>query len=62
MDLIIGFIIWAKAQIETFADMFRRQVYAPTIAEGVAEECMRVVASHNRKVRTSLTGLIPAPA
>lgn len=48
--LLSGFIVWAKEQIETFADMFRRQVYAPTIPEGVSDECMRVVASHNRKV------------
>jgi hypothetical protein len=48
---LLGFIVWAKEQIETFADMFRRQVYAPTIPEGVSDECMRVVASHNRKVR-----------
>lgn len=47
---MIGFVTWAKEQIETFADMFRRQVYAPNIAEGVADECIRVTASHNRKV------------
>ncbi|ORY33088.1 hypothetical protein BCR39DRAFT_521150 [Naematelia encephala] len=45
-----GFVTWAKEQIEIFADLFRRQVYAPTIADGVAEECLRVVASHNRKL------------
>jgi len=37
--------------------MFRRQVYAPTIEEGVAEECIRVTASHNRKVRDVYTKL-----
>ncbi|EIW66056.1 hypothetical protein TREMEDRAFT_41093 [Tremella mesenterica DSM 1558] len=45
-----GFVTWAKAQIETFADMFRRQVYAPTIDGNVAEECLKVTASHNRKL------------
>lgn len=41
--------------------MFRRQVYAPTIPEGVAEECLRVVASHNRRVsRTSLPNRSPS--
>ncbi|OCF35643.1 exocyst complex component EXO84 [Kwoniella heveanensis BCC8398] len=45
-----GFVTWAKEQIETFADMFRRQVYAPNIEKGVADECIRVTASHNRKL------------
>ena len=31
----------------------RGQVYAPNIEEGVAEECMKVTAAHNRKVRLS---------
>ncbi len=56
-DHPLGFVTWAKDQIETFADMFRRQVYAPTIEEGVAEECIRVTASHNRKVRDVYTKL-----
>ena len=30
--------------------MFRRQVFASTIEPGVADECLKVVASHNRKV------------
>jgi hypothetical protein len=47
---ISGFIIWARQQIEDFAQMFRRQVYAPNVANQVAEECIRVTASHNRKV------------
>ena len=43
---------WAKEQVETFADLFRRQVYASTIGPGIAEECIKVTASHNRKVST----------
>ncbi|KAK4683859.1 exocyst complex component 8, partial [Tremellales sp. Uapishka_1] len=45
-----GFVTWAKEQIETFSDLFRRQVYAPSIEESVADECIRVAASHNRKL------------
>ena len=48
--MTLGFITWAKEQIETFADLFRRQVYATTIEDGIADECIRVTASHNRKV------------
>ncbi|KAL7421281.1 exocyst complex component exo84 [Cryptotrichosporon argae] len=48
--LASGFVTWAKEQVETFADLFRRQVYAPTIEAGVADECLRVAASHNRKL------------
>ncbi|WWC73016.1 uncharacterized protein I206_106981 [Kwoniella pini CBS 10737] len=45
-----GFTTWAKEQIETFADMFRRQVYAPNVDQSVVDECLRVTASHNRKL------------
>ncbi|WVQ84675.1 hypothetical protein IAT38_006830 [Cryptococcus sp. DSM 104549] len=45
-----GFVTWAKEQIETFADLFRRQVYAPNVGRGVADECLHVTASHNRKL------------
>lgn len=41
---------WAKEQVETFADMFRRQVYAPMVEQGIADECLKVTASANRKV------------
>lgn len=41
---------WAKNQIETFGDLFRRQVYAPTIDASVADECMKITAAHNKKV------------
>nr|XP_018259262.1 exocyst complex component EXO84 [Kwoniella dejecticola CBS 10117]OBR81420.1 exocyst complex component EXO84 [Kwoniella dejecticola CBS 10117] len=45
-----GFTTWAKEQIETFADMFRRQVYAPNVEQSVVDECLRVTASQNRKL------------
>ncbi|KAK6906113.1 hypothetical protein I203_100096 [Kwoniella mangroviensis CBS 8507] len=45
-----AFITWAKEQIEMFADMFRRQVYAPNVEQNVVDECVRVTASHNRKL------------
>lgn len=61
MEMVSGFVTWAKEQIETFADMFRRQVYAPTTEEGVADECLRVVASHNRKVSNLLLVLSLGP-
>jgi hypothetical protein len=43
-------VTWAKEQIEAFADMFRRQVYAPDIPQQTVEECSKIIASHNRKV------------
>ncbi|KAK8843984.1 hypothetical protein IAR55_006777 [Kwoniella newhampshirensis] len=45
-----GFVTWAKEQIETFADLFRRQVYAPNIGQSTVDECIHVTASHNRKL------------
>lgn len=45
-----GFVTWAREQIEAFADLFRRQVYVPSISPKVADECIRVIASHNRKL------------
>ncbi|RSH95179.1 exocyst complex component exo84 [Saitozyma podzolica] len=45
-----GFVTWAKEQVETFADMFRRQVYAPMVEQGIADESLKVTASANRKL------------
>ena len=45
-----GFVTWAKDQIEDFCSMFRRQVYAPTVGSDIIDECVKVAASHNRKL------------
>lgn len=45
-----GFVIWAKEEIEYFANIFRRQVYAPTIDDTTVQECLQVTASANRKL------------
>ena len=45
-----GFVSWAKEQIETFATMFRRQVDVPGVDDESMDECIKVVATNNRKV------------
>jgi hypothetical protein len=36
-----------------FAELFRRQVYAPNVGDEVVRECLQVTASHNRKVSST---------
>jgi hypothetical protein len=50
MLTVQGFTTWAKTQVEYFGDIFRRQVYAPTIDESVVSECLKVTMSANRKL------------
>ncbi|OXC70812.1 exocyst complex component EXO84 [Cryptococcus neoformans] len=45
-----GFVTWAKQQIETFAELFKRQVDAPNISESIVNECLHVTATQNRKL------------
>ncbi|ODN73316.1 hypothetical protein L202_07862 [Cryptococcus amylolentus CBS 6039] len=45
-----GFVTWAKEQIETFVDLFRRQVDVPDVDQSVVDECLHVTASQNRKL------------
>lgn len=41
---------WAKQQIETFVDLFKRQVDASNISQSTVDECLHVTATQNRKV------------
>ncbi|KIR29156.1 exocyst complex component EXO84 [Cryptococcus deuterogattii 99/473] len=45
-----GFVTWAKQQIETFVDLFKRQVDASNISQSTVDECLHVTATQNRKV------------
>ncbi|WVQ74291.1 hypothetical protein IAR50_003888 [Cryptococcus sp. DSM 104548] len=45
-----GFVTWAKKQIETFADLFGRQLDIPDVDQTVVDECLHVTASQNRKL------------
>jgi hypothetical protein len=49
-----------QEQVEHFADIFRRQVYGPSISQDVVDSAVRITAVHNRKVRAcaSLTMLV----
>lgn len=51
---------WAKKQIEVFAEMFCRQVYAPNVGDEVIRECLQVTASHNRKVSRLVVAVLVA--
>ncbi|ORX39188.1 hypothetical protein BD324DRAFT_618768 [Kockovaella imperatae] len=48
--LASAFVTWAKEQIGTFVDLFRRQVYIPTVDAKTADECLKVTATTNRKL------------
>lgn len=50
VQMASGLVTWAKKEIETFAETFRRQVYGKSVEPKVVEDSLRVVAVHNRKV------------
>lgn len=46
-----GFIEWARSLIETFAEMFRIQVFSTDVDESVVEEALNITHNQSRKVR-----------
>lgn len=47
----LGFIDWAKKQIELYAEIFRKQVYSSDVDQQTVEEALRITHSQSRKVR-----------
>ncbi|KAL1739371.1 Cullin repeat-like-containing domain protein [Schizophyllum fasciatum] len=45
-----AFIEWARTQIESYAEMFRKQVYSPDVERKVVDECMTITYSQSRKL------------
>jgi hypothetical protein len=45
-----GFIEWARSLIETFAEMFRIQVFSTDVDESVVEEALNITHNQSRKV------------
>ncbi len=56
----IGLSEWLQEQVEQFADTFRRQVHDSTISQDTVDQCLRVTATHNRKVRRRIISLSPS--
>ena len=50
-----GFIEWARSLIETFAEMFRIQVFGTDVDESVVEEALNITHNQSRKVRAQLS-------
>jgi hypothetical protein len=50
-----GFIEWARSLIETFAEMFRIQVFGTDVDESVVEEARNITHNQSRKVRARLS-------
>jgi hypothetical protein len=46
-----GLVAWAKEEIETFAGMFRRQVYGSDVDPAVVEEALEATRIQSKKVR-----------
>ena len=45
---------WAKSLVETFAEMFRVQVFSTDVDKGVVDEALSVTHNQSRKVRACL--------
>ncbi|KAI0299949.1 hypothetical protein BC826DRAFT_994353 [Russula brevipes] len=49
-EVASSFIEWAKSQIETFAEMFRIQVFSTDVDKGVVDEALRITHNQSRKL------------
>ena len=47
----IAFIDWAKAQIQDFATMFRKQVYTSDVDPKTVEDALAITYTQSKKVR-----------
>lgn len=54
----VGFVEWAKGQVETYADMFRKQVYNSDASPQTVEEAKKITYVHSKRVCTLLTAAI----
>lgn len=46
----LGFIDWAKKQIELYAEMFKKQVYSSDVDQPTIDEALKITHSQSRKV------------
>lgn len=46
----LGFIDWAKKQIELYAALFRKQVYSSDVEQPIIDEALKITHSQSRKV------------
>jgi hypothetical protein len=53
--LCTGFIDWAQKQIETYAEMFRKQVYISDVDPKTVEEALRIAYTQSKKVCSRYT-------
>ena len=58
LNLLPGFIEWAKEQIHSYAEMFRKQVYSSDADRQTIEEAIKITQSQSRRVRQDTTSLI----
>lgn len=54
----VGFVEWAKGQVEAYADMFRKQVYNSDASPQTVEEAKKITHAHSKKVCTLLTAAV----
>lgn len=51
---LLAFIDWAKQQIESYAEMFRKQVYSSDVQPKTVEEALNITFNQSKKVRLIL--------
>lgn len=47
--LLLGFVEWAKIQIEQYAEMFRKQVFNSDVDKQTIEDCIKITQSTSKK-------------
>lgn len=46
----LGFVTWAKEEIEKYADVFRLQVFSSDVEQEAVEECIQITHNQSKKV------------
>ncbi len=45
----LGFVEWAKIQIEQYAEMFRKQVFNSDVEKQMIEDCIEITQNTSKK-------------
>ena len=57
-DICAGFIEWAREQMETYTEMFRKQVYGSDVDLKKAQDAIKITYLQSKRVRCTSRVLI----
>lgn len=51
---VLAFITWAKKEMESYGEIFRRQVYSKDVERSVVDDALEITYTQSRKVGVSI--------